>query len=174
MQSLIARFDSFVFSLCDALRSPFLTDSMVFITRLGDNGYFWITLALVLCCFQKTRRTGLLMLSALAATYVVSTIGLKNLFARIRPCIAEPQNAVFPCPSGYSFPSGHSVSSFAAAFSLFFKHEKHALCAVFLACLIAFSRIYLHVHYATDVLAGAFIGASTAYFLAKIRYFKNA
>lgn len=150
-----------------ALRSGMMTDIMVLITMLGDKGIFWGSTALILCIFPKTRKSGILMIAALAGTYVISTICLKSLFARVRPCVVNPADLIYPCPGGYSFPSGHSISSFAAAGVLFFRHEKFGAAALVLAALIAFSRIYLYVHFTSDVLMGACLGLFAARILTK-------
>ena len=155
--------DAAVFNALSPLRTPFFDSAMTGASVLGDAGAVWLTLGIALCCFQKTRTTGALVLTAVAATFVVSTLGFKHLFARPRPCVLFP-NAVpfYPCPSGFSFPSGHTVSSFAAAGVLFFRHVKGRFCAVVLAFLIALSRIYLNAHYFTDVLAGGLLGLVAA------------
>lgn len=136
---------------------------MAFVTFLGDAGLLWIVWAGVLCLFPKSRKTGLLMLAALAVTFVVSTLGLKNLFERPRPCVSFPKEMFYACPAGFSFPSGHTVSSFAASGVLFFRREKGRIAALIAACLIAFSRMYLYVHFPSDVLAGALLGGGAAY-----------
>ena len=148
-----------------SLRTPVLDEIMPWITYLGDAGLIWIGWALVLCCFPEKRKTGLLMIFALVITYVISTLGLKNVFARQRPCVQFPEALFFVCPGGFSFPSGHSISSFCAAGVLFFRHEKGAGIALFIALMIAFSRIYLFVHFPFDVLAGGLLGTGTAYAL---------
>lgn len=103
------------------------------------------------------------MMAALAVTFAVSTLGLKNLFERLRPCVQFPKDLFYACPSGFSFPSGHSVSSFAAAGVLFFRHEKGGTVALILAFFIAFSRMYLYVHFPSDVLTGSLLGVAAAY-----------
>lgn len=158
------------FQLLEAVRtlhSAVMTEIMVFITMLGDKGIFWGCTALILCFFPKTRKSGVLMIIALAGTYVISTICLKSLFARVRPCVVNPDALIYPCPGGYSFPSGHSISSFAAAGVLFFRHEKYGAAALALAVLIAFSRVYLYVHFPFDVLTGACLGLFAAWILTK-------
>lgn len=156
-------FDRAVSQFVLSLRSNAADAVMTAVTSAGDAGAVWIALAVGMICFKKTRTTGLLMLAAIAATFVISTLGLKHLFARPRPCVAFPVAGFYPCPSGFSFPSGHSISSFAAAGVLFFRKTAGRWFAVALAVLIAFSRVYLNVHYCTDVLAGALLGVGAAY-----------
>lgn len=166
LQSLLNT-DFQVLEAVKTLHSGMMTQIMVFITMLGDKGIFWGSTGLILCFFPKTRKSGVLMIAALAATYVISTICLKSLFARARPCTVNPDGLVYPCPGGYSFPSGHSISSFAAAGVLFFRREKFGIAALVLAVLIAFSRVYLYVHFLSDVLTGACLGLLAAWILTK-------
>ncbi len=165
---MILNADKNILDFLQSLRSDSCDDLMAVITFLGDGGWVWIGWAIVLCCFQKSRKSGILMLVVLLITYLFSTIGLKNLFDRSRPCVLFPSPELFyPCPSGFSFPSGHTISSFSAAAVLFFRHEKGAVWAIVLAALIAFSRMYLYVHFPTDILAGCLLGIGSAYVLVR-------
>lgn len=137
-----------------------VTDAvMPVITTLGEAGAVWIVLSLVLLCFKKTRATGVLTLTAMLLTFLTGELGMKNLICRPRPCHTFPEVPLLIArPGSYSCPSGHSASSFAAAVMLFLRHKKQAWPALILAALIAFSRIFLFVHYPTDVLAGILLG----------------
>ena len=129
------------------------------ITRLGDAGLIWIILGLSLLISRKTRRCGLAILISLAVTYAVGDLVIKNLIMRPRPFTVYPEIELLISPPGsFSFPSGHSGSSFAAATALFCFYKKPGIAALVLAALIAFSRMYLFVHYPTDVLAGSMLG----------------
>ena len=134
------------------------------LTTLGEAGLIWIAAALVLLCFKKTRMTGTLVLVTMLLTFVSGELILKNIVCRPRPCAAFPD---FPMliarPYSYSFPSGHSASSFAAAVMLTLQQKKWGWAALVLAALIAFSRVFLFVHYPTDVLAGALLGTLFAF-----------
>lgn len=163
MIETILRADKAFLDYIQTLRTDMLDTLMAAVTFLGDAGIFWIAWAGVLCCFSKTRKTGFLMMAALAVTFAVSTLGLKNLFERLRPCVQFPKDLFYACPSGFSFPSGHSVSSFAAAGVLFFRHEKGGTVALILAFFIAFSRMYLYVHFPSDVLTGSLLGVAAAH-----------
>lgn len=152
------------------LAHPVLNAVMAFITHLGDAGFLWILLALVLICIPKTRKIGASMAIALALTLMVGNLVLKPLVARVRPFLANPGFTLFIAPpSGFSFPSGHSMASFACACVLFHYSRRWGLGAMALAGLIAFSRLYLFVHYPTDVLAGAAIGAAIAFAAVKMQ-----
>jgi len=144
--------------------SPFLDMVMPVITYLGNGGMIWILLAVILLVSKKYRKTGIAMLFALALEVVVCNLLLKPYVARIRPCNIDTSiKLLIASPTDYSFPSGHTAASFAAVSALFF--SKHWLWkpGMFLAILIAFSRLYLFVHYPSDVLAGAMIGIIMGY-----------
>ncbi len=142
----------------DHLTGPFLDTVMPYITSLADHGEIWIVLALVLVCFKKTRKAGVAMGIAMACGYLVGNLGLKNLFARTRPYDVTEVNLLVEKLHDFSFPSGHTLVSFEAATALWFYHRRWGVAALVLAALIAYSRLYLFVHYPTDVLAGALLG----------------
>lgn len=149
-----------------------------FVSALGNAGAVWLLLAAVLLCLRTTRRAGVLMLAALALTYLTNDMLLKNLVERPRPFVDHPElTLLIPAPGGFSFPSGHSASSFAAAGVLFWeKRRPLGGCALVLAALIAFSRAFLCVHYPSDVLIGSLLGfllATACVFFAR-RYFPPA
>ena len=142
------------------LRAGGLNGAMRAITRLGDAGAFWILLAAAMLIVKKTRRLGAACASALAMGALATNVLLKNLVHRIRPYVVlENLSILVSEPSDWSFPSGHATASFAAAWALFrMAPKKVGVPALLLAILIAFSRLYVGVHYPTDVLAGAVIG----------------
>lgn len=129
------------------------------ITFLGDKGLVWIAAAVCLLFFRKYRKWGITMLVALLVTALAGEVLLKNLIVRPRPCTFFPEmELLISRPDSYSFPSGHSASSFAAAVVLFKCRKVFGIPALILASLIAFSRLFLFVHYPTDVLAGIALG----------------
>ena len=133
-----------------------------FITTLGDAGIFWIALAIVLMVFRKTRRVGFSMGLALVLGLIFGNGVLKNVIGRLRPYDLDPtlipRLAADHLPGDLSFPSGHTLASFEAATALFCYYRKWGIAALTLAAMIAFSRLYLLVHYPTDVLFGALMG----------------
>lgn len=143
--------------------TPLLDQVMVFLTTLGNGGMVWIGLAVVLLVIPKYRIYGLTMLVALLISIMLGNVILKNIVARPRPSWVDPSvKLLIPNPTNYSFPSGHTFTSFAAAGSLFLYNKKSGVAAIVLASLIGFSRMYLYVHYPSDVLAGALFGLAAA------------
>ena len=149
----------------------FLDFLMPIITIFGDAGIFWIACAAVMLIFPKTRKTGLAMGVALVMGLLVCNICLKPLVARMRPLVYEVEilgnsaadllhsgQLLVGKPSDFSFPSGHTIASFEAAGVLMLNNKKLGIPALVLAILIAFSRMYLFVHYPTDVLVSVVLG----------------
>lgn len=183
--SVFSAFDHSVFQwIQEHVWCEVLNVLMPIITFFGEGGCFWIVLAVVFLFSKKYRKVGVTMAFALIVMLLVNDVTLKNIFARVRPFNFEPfadLYAGFPVsadgkpellvslPSSYSFPSGHTSSSFAAATAILLnKKWKVGVPAFVLAILIGFSRNYLMVHYPTDVLFGALMGmvyAVIAYFL---------
>ena len=153
----------------ETLHNPITNPIFYVITTLGNAGWFWIVLA------------GLTMAIALILSLIFCNGIMKHLWARPRAFWVVGQNfvvgnefenlyGIFNSIHDYSFPSGHSSASFAAAVSIFMWRKKEGSAALVLAALIAFSRLYFTVHYPTDVLVGTITGASygvAAYFIVK-------
>lgn len=141
----------------------FLDTVMPKITILGDNGYFWIALAVILLIPKKTRRTGTAMLVAMLLGLIFCNGLIKHLVMRPRPYDTwgfplQRDHLLIPALNDYSFPSGHTTSSVAAATAIFKDHSVWGFAAFLLALLIAFSRLYLGVHYPSDVFGGLILG----------------
>lgn len=146
------------------LRNDILTPVMQLLSRVADNGLIWLVIAVILLSFSKTRRTGVAVILSMAGNFLVLNIVLKNLVERIRPYeVVEGLTRLVPAEKSFSFPSGHAGHAFAAAVVLFcMLPRKYGIPALVLAILIAFSRLYVGVHYPTDVLAGALVGTVMA------------
>lgn len=149
------------------IRNEFLTPVVTFITHLGDSGFIWILLTVICLVFARTRKTGVLLTFSLLLNFLVNNLVLKNLVARTRPYEAvEGLHRIIEAQSDFSFPSGHTGCSFAAAVVLFVVcPRKVGIPAMILAVLIALSRLYVGVHFPTDVLGGAIIGTAAALFV---------
>lgn len=155
--------NQFEIGLLDAIaqtRTAFGDWFFALVTHLGDAGIFWIALAFAMCCVKKTRRAGAAMGTSLVCMLLLCNILLKPLVHRIRPYDVNTAVALLiGKPHDFSFPSGHTAASFAGATSLLFGGRKKLGWAMLaLACVIAFSRLYLYVHYPTDVLGGMCVG----------------
>lgn len=169
---------SFLLFLQDYIRHPWLDAFFTFITKLGNAGLIWILEGIILLICKKHRREGIAVLLALLIGFIITNLLLKNIVARPRPyTLLNELEILIKAPSDYSFPSGHTCSSVAAALTMLKLSDKRiGIAACILAVLIAFSRMYIGVHYPSDVLAGAVIGAFAAFlsvWMVKKLKFKN-
>lgn len=152
-----------------ALRCDLLDWAMPYITALGNKGLLWILLGLILLLIKKHRKTAVTLAFSLLLCLFIGNMVLKPLVARIRPFEANGiETLLIEQPTDFSFPSGHTMSSFAAAGVLMTADKKLGIPALALAALIAFSRLYLYVHYPSDVLAGMALGIAISFFAQKI------
>lgn len=157
---IVRQFDySILVMISDHLRGGLSDTVWTVITSLGNGGAIWIVLAVVLLFFRKTRRAGAAMLVALLIGLLIGNVLIKEWVMRPRPFVTHADLIALVDPvDQWSFPSGHTLSSFAAATALCFFHRKSGLLACLVAAMIGFSRLYACVHYPTDVLAGMLIG----------------
>ena len=150
---------SVLYAIQDALRCGFLDFLMPKITALGNFGIIWILTGAVLLCTKKYRRYGVLLLMGLALGFLTGNVILKHAVARPRPCWLDTGvQLLIGVPGDYSFPSGHTLASVIGATVLTGADRRFAPVAIPLAVLIAFSRLYLFVHFPSDVLASVAIG----------------
>lgn len=179
MQNLFDSFLSFdlsVFQWIQGIQNDFLDAVLVGITTLGNAGAIFIVLGLGLFITKKYRKAGFAVIVALLVMLICNDLFLKEFFARPRPFNlfdSDPQKYaewgrayIYPelvnKPSSYSFPSGHTSSAFAAAIALLWQNRKWGVPVTIFAALMGFSRIYVEVHYCTDVIAGVVSGAVCA------------
>lgn len=141
------------------MSSGILDQVMPFITSLGSGGFIWIAIAIAFLASKKYRKDGLLLIISLLLSILIGNIILKPLVARIRPFnINTAIQLLIARPTDFSFPSGHSMTSFAGATIIFHANRNMGIAAFVLAALVAFSRLYLYVHYPSDIIGGALIG----------------
>ena len=155
----------FEFAFLDWLyqfRNPVMNTISIFFDYAGAHGEIWIAFTLLLLLFRRTRKAGFAMAVALVLYMAAGHFFLKPLFARPRPCDVNTAITILvKRPHGHSFPSGHTASgasAFAAAFALCLQNRKLGVPALVLAAFIAFTRLYLYVHFPTDVLGGLVLG----------------
>ena len=141
------------------MRSAFGDLLMPLVTELGDGGIFWIALTLALLVIPRTRKLGLCCAVSLLLDLILCNGLLKNLIARTRPYDVNPAvRLLIEKPGEFSFPSGHAAASFTVVGAMFFSRSRLWIPSAVLAAVIGFSRLYLYVHYPTDVIGGAVFG----------------
>ena len=151
------------------LQFPMIDPIMIFASTIGNNAAIWISIALLLMLTKKYRSTGLMITGALLLCLLIGNLTMKPYFARIRPFhVFTDIVLLIKSPTDFSFPSGHTMTSFASATILLLKNKRWGIWAIGLASLIAFSRMYLFVHYPSDIVVGLLIGIAIAIFIEKI------
>ncbi|MGB5824324.1 MAG: phosphatase PAP2 family protein [Proteocatella sp.] len=177
MMELLMNYEFGVLNLIQAnLTNPILDKIMIMFTYLGTMGFIWILMALMLLMSTKYRKNGVAMAASLLVCLLIGNVILKPLIGRIRPCdVNTAVQLLISRPLDASFPSGHAMSSFAAATTIFYFNKKMGAGAFLLAATISFSRMYLYVHYPTDIGAGALIGILIAVVCKKIvdKYYRK-
>ena len=156
-------FEFTILNTLQEIHTPVLDIFILSITSIAN--YVWYILITGLLLNKPTRKLGVILAVAMILQYLVNGGVLKHLFARVRPCnVNTTIELLIKWPKGFSFPSGHSAAAFCAVGVLYGAKMKKLLWTAFvLACLIAFSRLYLYVHFPTDVLAGALCGFLIGY-----------
>ena len=154
------------------LRSDFLDPIVKFITHSGDHGYLWIALLIILLCIPKTRRAAMIGAATLLLTFIVTNLCLKPLIGRTRPYeVIEGLTRIIEKQSDRSFPSGHTANSMAVGVSLWLVSKKYEIigdkklyfpkaagrAVLVWSVLVGLSRLYVGVHFPTDVLGGAIV-----------------
>ncbi len=140
----------------ELIRMPAFDPFVILITSLGNAGIIWVLISLLLLISKKTRKIGYISMIALFGTLIVNNLLLKNLVHRTRPYeVIQGLVPLVKKPTDFSFPSGHTGSSFASACVLYRHLPRPAgTLALVLAVLISLSRLYVGVHYPSDVLVG--------------------
>lgn len=178
MEALLQLDGGILLWIQENLRNEILTPIVTFITHLGDHGYLWIALLLILLCIPKTRKAGWMGAATLLLTFIVNNLFIKNLVARTRPyMVVEGLTILIERPGEFSFPSGHTANSMAVGVILWMISQKCSKLKdeklyfpkaagwffLILSVLISLSRLYVGVHYPTDVLGGAVIAILDAW-----------
>lgn len=163
--------------LQEHIRCDFLDWLLPIITSLANSGILWIGIAIIFLCVRSLRRCGVEIFLSLILCFIIGNLLLKPFIARIRPYDLNPVSLLISAPRDFSFPSGHTYTSFAAATAIFFHKKSWGIAALVLSTMIAFSRLYLYVHYPTDVLVGILLGVLLAlavhFILPKVTHLHN-
>lgn len=156
---------SILYYIQEHLRCAFLDFLMPLLGLMQEGGMVWIVISIILICFKKTRYCGFAILLAMGIDTLITEFTLKNIICRIRPCNIDFSIKILVSrPDSYGFPSNHSASAFAAATALLvtLKKKRWAILGYILATAIALSRLYVFVHFPSDVLVGAIVGSLIA------------
>lgn len=151
------------------LQCGFLDAVMPIVTLFGEGGIFWIAWAVLMLVFPKTRKTGIAMAIALIMGVLICNVTLKPLIGRPRPYDYQLEHfgvtikLLIDAQHDYSFPSGHTIASFEAAVALLLNDKRMGIPAMVIAVLVTFSRLYLYVHYPTDVIFSIIAGTAFAF-----------
>lgn len=160
---MIEALDYGILKLFQQIHTDVLTAFFRFFTNVGEGGMIWIIVGVAMLLSVKTRKYGIIVLSALLMCLIFGNGILKHVVARPRPCWRHPEvEMLIGVPTDFSFPSGHTFSSFAAALSIAYWNRKYGYAAFAIAVIITLSRLYFFVHYPTDVLGGAIFGSLLA------------
>lgn len=165
MLESITNFDfSILYFIQENWRTDWLDLICAFLSRAFELGIPWLVLGAVLFCFKKTRAAGAILVCAVVLTFFFNELAIKNAINRERPCTIDPTiELIVKKPTSYSFPSGHTASCFAAAGTLLFTYKRLGIPLIIFSAFMGFSRMYLFVHFPTDVLAGAALGLLMAW-----------
>lgn len=156
--------EAILFFIQENIKNPVLDRLAVFITTLGNAGFLWIFIAFLLLSRKKYQRCGVPLICAISLAMLIGDDLLKPLIGRIRPCNQFPEVALLiPRPNSFSFPSGHAMVAFTSATVIYRYFPSYGLMTYILAGMIAFSRLYLFVHYPSDVLGGILLGVLNAF-----------
>lgn len=177
MNFLLQLDDNILLWIQEYLRNDLWNWLWINITNLGNSGFIWLTTAILMLFFKKTRNVGIVALCSIALCFLITNVGLKNIVARPRPYTQIAELMILTHPeSSFSFPSGHTANSFAVALIYYrMLPKKYGITAVVLATLIGLSRLYIGVHYPTDVIGGFFVAlfASNVVYFIHQKYFVN-
>ncbi len=142
------------------IRQEWMDGFWITVTHLGDGGICWLILAFALLIPKQTRKAGIAALIGLAVGALITNVTLKNIVARTRPYeVIQGLSLLIERQHDFSFPSGHTCASFSAACALYLTLPRRwGIVCLALASLIALSRLYVGVHYPSDVLGGLLVG----------------
>lgn len=172
MEWLLEKDGQLLLWLKETFSHPVLDEIMIFVSSLGNKGFIWIAIGILFLLFgfknKIWRSRGILVLLSLGMNFLACNVILKPLVDRTRPYFVLGYDPVIPPVGDPSFPSGHTSASFAAATAIYCINKKWGIVAYLFAAVMGFSRLYLGVHFPTDVLAGALVGTAAAMLVIRI------
>lgn len=164
------------FAFLDSIRANSSNPVFDIISKFFGYAIIPIIIAamILMIIFKKTRRTGIALMISVVCVFIIGNLILKPAVARIRPYdVNTTIQLIVSAEHDFSFPSAHTYFAFTAATVIFMRYKKIGICCYILAILMALSRMYLYVHYPTDVIAGAIFGIGfgiAGYFIEKAIY----
>ena len=163
-EMLLYRIDSAILRLIQRLLSSNVSNFFFSnITVLANAGVLWISLSIIFAIMPKTRKMGFTMMLAMIFGLIFGNLLIKNVVARMRPYQVDTTiQLIINKPSEFSFPSGHTLCSFGASISIYLYRKKLGVCMIVIASAIALSRMYLYVHFPTDIVGGILLGILTS------------
>lgn len=147
----------------DSVHGTVLDPVMVGITYSATSGLVWFALGFLMTCSSRWRRCGVSVIVSVIAAYVIVDLVIKPIVCRERPFDVSDFSLLVPAPDSWSFPSGHTASAFAGATAVLIHSRRWGCAAMAYAVLVGVSRLYLCVHWPTDVIAGALVGMAVAF-----------
>lgn len=153
------------------IRNPFMDIFFSVLTRMGDHAEIWLLLIFIMSRKRERRDTAWLAVVSIIIELIIVSLILKPVFMRVRPFLAYEIDILIPGPIGSSFPSGHAASSLAVAYLLFRENASYKYPIMLTALLMAFSRVYVYVHYPSDVIVGMVIGVAIGEYVYRKRDF---
>ena len=177
MEWLLEKDGQLLLWLKETFSHPVLDEIMIFVSSLGNKGFIWIAIGILFLLFgfknKIWRSRGILVLLSLGMNFLACNVILKPLVDRTRPYFVLGYDPVIPPVGDPSFPSGHTAASFAAATAIYAVNKKWGIAAYIFAAVMGFSRLYLGVHFPTDVVCGAILGTVMAKIVIKIYLTKS-
>ena len=175
---MFSNLDLNILNISNNIQNPILDSIMLFLTFLANDGLIWVVFILALSFFKNTRIYGFLVFISLGMTLLLGNKILKNFFDRERPFLRFSNLRLLVESSGTnSFPSSHAATAFAVFGVFYFFNLKYKWYVFILALSISLSRVYLNLHYFSDITAGAALGLIVSYTIflvsSSIRYFRN-
>ncbi|CAM3702725.1 phosphatase PAP2 family protein [Erysipelothrix urinaevulpis] len=158
-----------ILDLIQTWRNPLLDIFFTVLTRMGDHAEIWLLLIFIMWMKKERRQTASLAVVSIIIELIVVSLILKPIFMRPRPFLVSDIALLIPEPFGASFPSGHAASSFAVAYFLYRENASYKHWIMTIAILMSFSRLYVYVHYPSDVIVGALIGIGIGEFVHRKR-----